>query len=273
MWLLKTTTSDQKATISKWLKDGFEPFAVIDAGFKNSRRIQRIYFRKNDLVMVALAEEAMTTPPVINLEFVEQLVDATFQLATKLEYSNVLLNRLIEEGRTTNDRLQMIADKGSEQKVSLWTPPFPTKKLLSEQLEQDIDVVDNVFSEEPRDSSTLILTDGEMKEAPKPTEEQLRELEEEQTVLRPEDFGVEREVPSGDSFRVVDDVPSASTLTATQESVIKQIAAKHQSEALTQMKMGNGSVKVYVEKSIYTIYPDGGWTHEDNEANTSSLTV
>lgn len=280
---LKSAYTDQTSTINKLLKDDFEPFAVLQVNVKSGPKL-RMYFRKHDPLVVT-----------VDAKDRDDLLDTLTRFTKAMEdWSNDFFMRLDERrgGPDFPVKAQQLADgdwviKKDEQTVTLGTKLEQETNLIEAGEELNKLVSENTLTElvQLADSETNIdintlktMTKRELgmliiarrsvredaglepiRETPEPEENDLQ---------------LATEMPNGDGFRVVDEIPndltSTNNRTPQQDARIEKLKASEGNVSVLPGGSG-GEVRVMAGTIIYTIKPDGNFTTEETGANTSAL--
>lgn len=273
MWIVKVAYSHQTATVSKYLRESFEPFAVIDTEYKDenkkTKKTQKMYFKRWE----GGAEERLDSLPVFPEFKVENLLvqpntvdfpDIKLDTTGLDKINERFIDALNEWASEFINTLQVIMRPPAIVSGTLVVDP----KKLAEQLTEDeeIDQVHNDDTEpDDEDEEETDLGDNPAQQLTQLLAER-REVPE-GDFLSPESFGVkvERGDAKGDTFRVVDESPVKPTKhSLAQELMIDKIRETHDTNITIGPKAEDGTLTVYAEDKIYTIKEDGMYNEQIN---------
>lgn len=251
-WMLRSARLDKPSQVQKLLREGFEPFWGVTInvtkningdGVVEKDKVVKMYFRKPPVYLV----EAMEQQPV------------KFDLEPVEEFSNHLRSSLSGVLDTFVERF--FARLAESQASFRITEDF---KL---ELDSELGPILRRQVSEHGAHRELKLDD-----------EGIEDLSnQEQPADNAEPRQDDRAAPTGDDFRVVEDVPptvviSTSERTPQQEATIEALRKKGNITMLPN-NTNDSNIRILIGSEEYTINPGGNFTVKDTGAKTNSLGI
>lgn len=266
---MQTCYTDQTATVNKLLNDDWEPFTIVPVkAKKNDVLVTRlkVYFRKHELEyreLIAPSQESTVDQSTEKFEeLITELVSSLASFAKQTQLENQRFSADILDTMTR-------AVKSFEDILNKFTVEKAGQVTIGSLLNREYKVGDPYPKPiEPNDSELPdeIGMEPDSHENDSPEESRLDS-----------DSGISGggDVPGGDGFRVVENIPSeiitSSSRTQAQEEQIKYLKDRYGN--ISVFSAPNGQVKVLGGTYIYYIKPSGETIEEKTNANTNSLVV
>jgi hypothetical protein len=149
------------------------------------------------------------------------------------------------------------------------------RSLLSGVLDTFADGFFGRLEKELNSNPAIVVPPREWEDIPEPEADELNESKKESLTNEDKEAREDnRAAPTGDDFRVVDDVPKVTTVDPTpqQQATIEALKQKGNTTMLPGVGE-DGSVRLMVGSIEYKVGPSGNFTERETGAGTNSLAV